>query len=217
MKRSIFNSLHSSTPRNYIERMSTSKVECMNIASSFSRDYWDGERKYGYGGYHYDGRWERVARTLIDSYGLTKNSKVLDLGCGKGFLLYEIKKLTDCEVVGLDISQYALENSHPSIKKHLNQHNIANELPFKDSSFDLVLSLMTLHNLNLIDVESSLKEINRVGKNAYITVESYRNNQELFNLQCWALTCKSFFSPEEWEYLFSRCNYTKDFEFLFFE
>lgn len=217
MKLSIFNSLHSSTQRNYIERMSTSKVECMDIASSFSRDYWDGERKYGYGGYHYDGRWERVAKTLIDLYGLTKNSKVLDLGCGKGFLLYEIKKLTDCEVVGVDISQYALENSHPSIKKHLNQHNIAKELPFKDSSFDLVLSLMTFHNLNLIDVESSLKEINRVGKNAYITVESYRNNQELFNLQCWALTCKSFFSPEEWEYIFQRCNYTKDFEFLFFE
>ena len=217
MKLSIFNSLHSSTQRNYIERMSSSKVECMEIASSFSRDYWDGERKYGYGGYHYDGRWERVARTLIDLYRLTKNSKVLDLGCGKGFLLYEIKKLTDCEVVGLDISQYALENSHPSIKKHLIQHNIENELPFKDSSFDLVLSLMTLHNLNLIDVESSLKEINRVGKNAYITVESYRNNQELFNLQCWALTCKSFFSPEEWEYIFSRCNYTKDYEFLFFE
>lgn len=217
MKLSIFNSLHSSTQRNYIERMSSSKVECMEIASSFSRDYWDGERKYGYGGYHYDGRWERVARTLIDLYRLTKNSKVLDLGCGKGFLLYEIQKLTDCEVVGLDISQYALDNSHPSIKKHLIQHNIANELPFKDSSFDLVLSLMTFHNLNLIDVESSLKEINRVGKNAYITVESYRNNQELFNLQCWALTCKSFFSPEEWEYIFSRCNYTKDYEFLFFE
>lgn len=197
--------------------MMSSKVECMNVASSFSGEYWDGERKYGYGGYHYDGRWEKIAKAIVHLYGLTSSSKVLELGCGKGYLLYEIKKLINCEIIGMDISDYAIDNSHPEVKSYLTQHDIAKKLPFEDSHFDLVLSLMTLHNLNLIDLEYSLGEINRVGKSAYITVESYRSNQELFNLQCWALTCKSFFSPDEWEHLFARCNYTKNFEFLFFE
>lgn len=214
----IVSALHRKTKRNYIERMTQDKVACSKVAREYAKDYWDGERKFGYGGYKYDGRWEIVARKLIENYKLPKNARILDVGCGKGFLLYEFKKLlTDSEVAGFDISKYALENAKEEIKTKLFMHKAQDLYPFKDKEFDLAISITTLHNLYVNELKTALQEIERVGKNKYVVVESYRNVEELFNLQCWALTCNSFFTPDEWTWLFGEFGYTGDYEFIYFE
>ena len=195
MKKNIITQLHKKTSRKYMERMINDKVECMKIAKKYDFDFWDGDRKYGYGGYKYDGRYEIIAKNLIEEYNLKKDAKILDVGCGKGFLLYEFKKLlTDSEIKGFDISRYAIGNSKKEIRNELFIHNAKDNYPFKDKEFDLVFSITTLHNLKIFDLKNALKEIERVGKNRYIVLESFRNEQELFNLECWALTCQSFFS-----------------------
>ena len=213
------NTLHTSTKRNYVERMMNEKSKCMVEAKKYDKNYWDGDRKYGYGGYKYiPNRWKSVAESLIETYNLNENSKLLDIGCGKGFLLYEIKKiLPKIEIKGIDFSEYAILNSKPEIKKYLSEKKAQDKFDCIDKYFDLVISIGCLHNLEIFDLSKSLKEIQRISKNSYILVESFRNEKELFNLQCWALTCQSFFNVEEWVWLFNKFGYTGDYEFIFFE
>jgi SAM-dependent methyltransferase len=219
MLKNFVTPLHLTTKRNYAERMMDNKAVCMSEAQKYNELYWDGDRKFGYGGYHYiPGRWLPVAEALIKSYSLGPKSKVLDVGCGKGFLLHEIKLLLpEITLFGFDISDYAIRNSHSSVKLNLFRHEAQKKYPYEDKYFDLVISLGVLHNLPINDLSSSLSEIERVGRSKYIMTESYRNNHEMFNLQCWALTCKSFYSPEEWKWIFSRFGYFGDYEFIYFE
>ncbi len=214
----IVTSLHQSSKRDCLARMLDDKVACMKIAKQYESDYWDGDRKYGYGGYKYmPGRWKPVAEALIETYGLTSKSKVLDIGCGKGFLLYEMKLLLpDLDITGLDNSQYGLENAKDEIKSYLQRARAQDSSYFEVNAFDLVISLGTLHNLRLFDLKKALIEMNRVAKQQYMMVESYRNEQELFNLQCWALTCESFFDTDEWIWLFKEFGYSGDYEFIYF-
>jgi len=210
--------LHKKTKRDYIDRMVDEKVKCMKIAKKYGIEYWDGDRRFGYGGYKYDGRWEFVARKLIETYNLKRNARILDVGCGKAFLLYELKRLLpDAQVSGFDTSVYGIENSKVEIKENLFIHKAQEPYPYKENEFDLVISLTTLHNLHIYELKSALKEIERVGKNKYIVVESFRNEEELFSLQCWALTCEAFFKPQEWTWLFGEYGYTGDYEFIYFE
>lgn len=210
--------LHQRAKRDYLARMIDEKVHCMKIARQYGQEYWDGDRRYGYGGYRYDGRWETVARELIRSYDLPENSKVLDVGCGKGFLLYEFKRLLPRATVrGFDISSYAISNAKEEIRDRLFVRPAQKPYPFRDKEFDLVVSLTTLYNLPLDEMVTALQEVERVGKNKYITLESFRNEQELFHLQCWALTCESFFRPEQWVWIFNQFGYTGDYEFIYFE
>lgn len=214
----IITSLHKKTSRDYLGRMTDNKIECMKIAKKYGKDYWDGDRRHGYGGFKYDGRWEIVAKKLIEQYKLPNNAKILDAGCGKGFLLYEFTKLLpQAQVRGFDISDYALQNAKEEIKDKLFIHKVQDKYPFKDKEFDLVLSINTLHNLAINELKPALQEVERVGKNTYIVVEGYRNEVELFNLQCWVLTGQCFFSSWEWEWLFKEFGYTGDFEFIYFE
>jgi len=215
----IITSLHTKTKRDYIERMVNKKAECMTISKKYGYDYWDGNRKFGYGGYKYiPGRWEQVAKKFIKRYKLKNKSKVLDLGCGKAFLLYEIKKiLPDITIKGIDISRYGLKKSKKEIRKFLNKGDLRKKLKFKTKEFDFVFSINTLHNLQINYLIQAIKEIQRVGKKHFICSESYRNDKELFNLQCWALTCESFFSKKEWIWLLRNSGYTGDYEFIYFE
>ena len=147
--RNIATPLHESTKRDYLARMLDDKVRCTKVAKEYEADYWDGDRRYGYGGYKYmPGRWKPVSEELIKIYNLKAGSKVLDVGCGKGFLLYEMKMLIpELVVKGLDISKYGLKSAKEEIKPFLINHRAEEKLPFDDNEFDLVISLGALHYL----------------------------------------------------------------------
>ena len=158
--------LHQATERAYIDRMIDDKVNCMLKAKEYEFDYWDGDRRFGYGGYKYlAGRWKPVAEAFIDKYGLTNNSSVLDVGCGKAYLLYELKLLLpDLRVKGFDISKHGLNEAKENLKEDLFIHKAQDSYPFEDNAFDLVISLGCLHNLRIFELKTALGEIERVGK-----------------------------------------------------
>jgi len=211
--------VHKSTKRDYIGRVvSDDKADCAIIAKQYGYDYWDGDRKYGYGGYRYDGRWKSVAEKLADYYQLQPEQKVLDVGCGMAHLLYEITQVVPgIKVAGVDISRYALEHAKPEVRSTL-QYGQAQALPFEDNEFDLVVSLATLHNLKIFELKKAIQEIGRVSKkNSYIMVESFRNDREEVNILYWQLTCASYYSVEEWEWLYQEWGYAGDYSFIFFE
>lgn len=205
--------------RDYFSRMTPEKPEVMRVAKQYGKDFWDGDRKYGYGGYRYDRRWKILAQRLIDYYRLTDKSYVLDIGCGKGYLLYEIRQfLPNIGIYGLDISEYAIEHSKEEVKPWLRIGNVTGiSSIFYDKQVDLIISLGTLHNLPIYDLKKAIHEIERVGKNKYITMESFRNDKERTNLFCWALTAKSYFSDKEWEWILNEFGYTGDYSLFFFE
>lgn len=215
----IVTSLHKSTKRDCLARMNDDKVDCMLKAKEYEFDYWDGDRRFGYGGYKYlPGRWKPVAQALIDRYGLKAGSKVLDVGCGKAFLLYEMQLIEPgLELVGFDVSKHGLASRHPDLKANLFRYRAQDAYPFGDKHFDLVISLGCLHNLRIFELKTALAEIERVGKQGYVMLESYRNELEMFNLECWALTAESLFDTAEWIWLYNRFGYTGDYEFIYFE
>lgn len=212
--------LHNRTKRDYRQRvLEHDKAECAAIARQWGSDYWDGERQYGYGGMRYDGRWRPVAEAMARHYGLKAGDRILDVGCGKGYLLYEFTQaVPGIEVAGLDISTYAIEHAKDEVKPFLHAGN-ATALPFPEGHFDLVVSLATLHNLAVEELFQALGEMERVGRgpNKYVMVESYRTEREKANLLYWQLTCQSFHSPESWAWLFDRAGYIGDYGFIFFE
>ena len=214
----VVSPLHKRTKRNYLARMEDDKVACMMRAKEYEFDYWDGDRRFGYGGYKYDGRWKVVAEALIKLHGLQDGVKILDVGCGKGFLLHEFKQLLpNSEVVGFDVSKHGIKDAPEAIRPHLFNYRAQDAYPFGDKHFDLVVSVGVLHNLRIFELKTALEEVERVGKNKYVMVESYRDEAELFNLQCWALTCESFFDTAEWIWLYTHLGYTGDYEFIYFE
>lgn len=210
--------LHKKTHRDYLARMADDKVYCMKVARQYEKEYWDGDRRFGYGGYTYDGRWKPIAQKLIKRYKLKTNAKILDVGCGKAHLLYELKKLLPkAEIVGFDISTYGIRNAPNLVKPFLKIHKAQNHYPYPDKYFDLTISLMTLHNLHTYELEAAVREIERVGKQKYLLVESWRNEAEFFNLECWALTANLILTPQDWIWLYRTFGYTGDYEFLYFE
>ncbi|MEN2675581.1 class I SAM-dependent methyltransferase [Herbaspirillum huttiense] len=217
----FLSSVHKSTQRDYLARVNDPefpKPKAAELAKQWGFDYWDGDRRICYGGYRYmPGRWAPVAQAMIDHYGLKAGDKVLDVGCGKGFLLYEMSLLVPgLEIHGIDISPYALEHAKEEIRDRLLLGN-ATSLPFPDQYFDFVFSITTLHNLHNYDLDKALREMERVGKQKYVCVESYRNETEKANLLYWQVTCEAFCTPQEWDWWFRQTGYTGDHSLIYFE
>jgi len=218
----LLSAIHKSTQRDYLARVNDPdfpKAKAAALAKQWNFDYWDGDRKICYGGYRYmEGRWEKVARAMVEQYGIKPGDKILDVGCGKGFLLYDFTKVVpDLELHGIDISEYAIANAKDEIKDCLQVGN-ATSLPYPDNYFDFVFSINTLHNLPCYDLDKALREIERVSKkNKYICVESYRNEEEKANLLYWQVTCEAFNTPEEWDWWFKQTGYTGDHSLIYFE
>lgn len=214
--------LHKSTQRDYLARVNDPdfpKAKAAELAKRFDFDYWDGDRRICYGGYRYlEGRWEKVARAMAEHYQLPAKPRILDIGCGKGFLLYDfLKVIPDAEIYGIDISPYAIANSKEEIRDRL-EVGSATDLPWPDDHFDLVISITTLHNLHAYNLDPALREMERVGKsNKYLCVESYRNEQEKANLLYWQVTCEAFNTPKEWHWWFKQTGYSGDHSFIYFE
>jgi ubiquinone/menaquinone biosynthesis C-methylase UbiE len=198
--------------RNLEERFEKKDQEVIRISRQFGKDYFDGLRQFGYGGYRYDGRWRSVARDFISNYSLKPGMRVLDIGCAKGFLVKDL--LIECpglEVFGLDISQYAILNCESEVVGRLHLGS-ANKLNFPDKSFDLVFSINTLHNLEREGVKDALKEIERVSRgSSYIVVDSYRTQFEKDLFSKWVLTAKFHDFPDGWTKLFEEVGYSGDY------
>lgn len=211
--------IHKSTTRDYIARVNeVDKAQVAEVAIRFDKDYWDGSRLHGYGGYRYDGRWRTVADAMIAAYDLKPGMRVLDVGSGKGFILHDFAEaMPGLEVAGLEYSAYAIEHTLESVKPFI-QLGTAAKLPWPDDHFDLVISINALHNLYNYDLHAALQEMERVSRGSkYICVEGYRNEREKVNLMYWQLTCRIFHTPAEWEFDFAQAGYTGDYEFIYFE
>lgn len=214
--------LHKSTHRDYLARVNDPefpKAKAAELAKKFDFDYWDGDRRICYGGYRYqEGRWEKVALAMVEHYELPPKPKILDIGCGKAFLLYDfLKVLPDAEIHGIDISPYAIANSKEEIRDRLQVGN-ATDLPWPDDHFDLVISINTLHCLHAQELDPALREMERVGKHhKYLCVESWRNQAEKANLLYWQVTCEAFNTPEAWQWWFEHTGYSGDHSFIYFE
>lgn len=201
------------TKRDVKSRASEKSKEDQQIARLFGKEFFDGERKTGYGGFNYHPRfWQPVIPDFIRHYGINKNTTLLDIGCAKGFMLYDFMKIIPgIKVAGIDVSDYAISNSHENAKPFL-QVADARKLPFEDNSFDIIISITTLHNLERNEIVKALHEIERVKrKDSFITVDAYSNDEERELMLSWNLTAKTILHVNEWKELFREANYTGDY------
>jgi len=201
------------TKRNVKERGVSKTEEDRAIARRFGKEFFDGDRKHGYGGFSYFPKfWQPVTPTLQEHFGLTAESSVLDVGCGKGFMLHDMTELIPgITVKGIDISEYAIENAIEDMKPHVRVANAKN-LPFEDNSFDVVISINTVHNLDRDECAIALQEIERVSKGkSFITVDAYRDDEEKELMFAWNLTAKTIMHEDEWVAFFEQIGYTGDY------
>ncbi len=190
------------------------KQENREIAQRFDREFFDGDRVNGYGGYYYDGRWVAVAERIKHHYNLSNKSSFLDIGCAKGFLLHDIRTLLpEIKIAGLDISAYAIENSIADVRSFLSQGS-ADSLPYEDHSFDFIFSVDTLHNLPPELCEKAFRELNRVCRpsgNIFVQVDAYKTPEEQKNMEAWSLTAKTHMYVYQWLNFFEKVDYRGDY------
>jgi len=201
------------TKRNLKERIQQKTESVRRVAREFGFEYFDGDRNHGYGGFFYDAKyWSGVVQDIITEYGLDSDSRVLDVGCAKGFFLFDLKNaLPGIEISGIDISSYAINSALPEIKSCLTVGSASN-LPYPDNYFDFVISVNTIHNLDLNDCKKALTEIERVSKGfSFVTVDAYRNEEEKRRMEAWNLTALTMMSDSEWKVFFKDAGYTGDY------
>jgi ubiquinone/menaquinone biosynthesis C-methylase UbiE len=199
--------------RDLSARLEAKSEEARAIGRRFDFDYFDGDRNHGYGGFTYQERfWKPVVPDIVKHFNLNTNSRVLDIGCAKGFFLHDLQEaIPGINVTGIDISAYAISNAHETIKDKVFVGD-ARSLTFEDNSFDFVMSINTIHNLNRDDCAVALKEIQRVsGGKAFITVDAYRNEIEKERMEAWNLTALTMMSVDEWVSFFKEVGYTGDY------
>src|SRR3972149_5442666 len=205
--------MYPSSKRPIEERGKLITEEHRKIARQFGKEYFDGDRLYGYGGYSYHPRfWQATVKRFRNYYRLAEDASVLDVGCAKGFMLHDFKELMpNLTVAGMDISEYAIEHAIETVKPFLQVAN-AKELPFDDNSFDLVISINTAHNLALEECKQARLEIQRVTRNnAFVTVDAWRTEQEKQRLLKWNLTALTYMHVNDWKKLFEEVGYEGDF------
>jgi cyclopropane fatty-acyl-phospholipid synthase-like methyltransferase len=199
--------------RNLKERSQNKNEYIRRVARRFGKEFFDGDRNFGYGGFKYNPKfWQPVIPDFIKHWNLNKNSSLLDVGCAKGFMLYNLMlKVPGIKLKGIDISQYAIDNSKAEVKSLLKVAD-AKKLPFTDNSFDAVISINTIHNLDQSECAKALREIVRVSKKkAFITVDAYRNDDEKKKIYAWNLTAKTIMSVDDWKLFFKEVGYNGDY------
>ena len=199
--------------RNPEERAARITDEQRAIARQFGEDFFDGDRLYGYGGYNYHPKfWTDTVKRFCDYYKLAPDAAVLDVGCGKGFMMHDFKLLLpEMTIRGIDISEYAITNTMEDMKEYVSV-GTARELPFEDNSFDLVISINTVHNLSLQECKQSLREIERVSRlDSFIVVDAWRSAEEEKRMLMWNLTARTYMHTSNWEALFDEVGFTGDF------
>ncbi len=205
--------------RNVDERAGIVTEEIRTVARQYGKEYFDGDRNFGYGGYHYHPKfWTGVAEDMKTHFGLNEKSKVLDVGCAKGFLLFDLTRaIPRISVSGIDISEYAVKHEEvsESIKKNLSIGNAKDLSRFKDREFDLVLSINTLHDLPLEECKQALREIQRVGKKAFVSVDAWRNDEEKAKIEKWTINAKTTMHVDDWKKLFDEVGYKGDYYWFF--
>lgn len=205
--------LYPKAKRDIKARNANKTDDIIAISRQYGQEYFDGDRKYGYGGYYYDGRWVPIAERIVEHFNLKPGMRVLDIGCAKGFLMKDLMQVCPgLEVYGLDISRYALMHCEPEVIGRIHLGTAGDPLPFPDESFDAVISINALHNLDRDVCVGALKEIERIapGK-AYVQVDAYRNETEKQLFLEWVLTAHTHFYPEGWIELFEEAGYTGDY------
>ncbi len=199
--------------RNLDARSQEKTAEDRYVARQFGREFFDGDRRVGYGGFTYDPRfWQPVVPTFQKHYGLTGESSLLDVGCAKGFMLKDFAEaIPGMTVAGIDVSDYAIANAVEGME-HFVQVADARDLPFEDDSFDLVVSVNTIHNLERVEVVDSLREIQRVSRRwSFVVVDAYRDATEKDRIDAWNLTALTVLSTDDWVDLFREAGYTGDY------
>ena len=199
--------------RNLEERAAAKTDDQRAVARQFGKEFFDGDRSTGYGGFQYMPRfWQPVIPTFVEHWGLTNESSLLDVGCAKGFMLYDLREtVPGVRVAGIDVSEYAIENGKPEVREFLSVAD-AKSLPFEENSFDVVISINTVHNLERDECAQALQEIERVARQgAFITVDAYRNDEEYERMMAWNLTAKTIMSVDDWVAFFHQVGYTGDY------
>ena len=199
------------TKRDPKARAQQKTEEDRRIAKRFDRDFFDGERRHGYGGYRYDGRWLPVARRLVEHYQLKPDARILDVGAAKGFLMHDLLQvLPGATVRGIDVSAYAKENAYGSMGPLIDLGS-ADHLPYPDKSYDLVISINSIHNLPLERCKQALREMERVSRaHKFVTIDAWRTEEEHQRLLDWILTAETYMSVDDWFKLFDEVGYTGD-------
>lgn len=202
----------SRSPEEIKARVAAYTDEIRETIREFGEEYFDGDSLVGYGGYTYDKRWIRVAKKMKEHYGLSDDAKVLDVGCAKGYLVYDFMPLLpNGEVRGIDISEYAISQAFEEVRPFL-QVGSATHLPFEDNYFDLVISINVIHNLDYDGCVKALSEIERVTrKDAFVMVNAWRSEQERESVVNWDQAAQTCLHVDEWKALFAQAGYTKDY------
>tara|TARA_Y100001970_G_scaffold270784_1_gene365135 strand:+ start:1188 stop:1847 length:660 start_codon:yes stop_codon:yes gene_type:complete len=199
--------------RNIEGRLDSKTEEDRILARKFDREFFDGDRSHGYGGFSYNKRfWQPVVPDFKEYWDLSSSSSILDIGCAKGFMLHDFKELIPgISIAGIDISKYAIENCIDDMRPFL-QVASADDLPFEDNSFDYCISITTLHNFERNGVIKALQEIERVSNTgSFITVDAYRDEEEKKRMYAWNLTAKTILHVDEWKDLFQEAGYSGDY------
>lgn len=190
-------------------------IENRIVASYRGQDFYDGDRNNGYGGFRYDGRWVPIVKFMAKEYGLNEKSSILQINCEKGFLLHDFQEqFPGIRVRGTEISNYAIETAIDSVKSKILKAPFT-DLPFDDNEFDFVIAIGVVYSLNLGDAIESLKEIQRVSRGkSFITLGSYKTEEDLRLFRYWTLLGCTILSESEWITVLKHVGYTGDYKFV---